>query len=111
MWQQPNQPRRNPRHVRYAGRGKMRTPTAQQLLLGQSGRTRLLPLTAWPPPYQAGDERHSDSWNIEKAYCLSLYEGLPERNPVLAGLSPHENLHRNVSVPGTPCSRTHMAGI
>ena len=72
----------------------MCTPDVHQLLLGQFGRTRLLPLTAWPPPNQAGDERHSESRGNEKAYCLSPDEGPPQRNPVLVGLSPHEDLHR-----------------
>ena len=77
-----------------------------------TGRTRLLPLTAWPPPYQADDDRHSDSREIEKAYCLSPYEGPPQAKPrvgrVIASRGPASH---NVSVPGTPCSRAHMAGV
>ena len=64
-----------------------------------TGRTRLLPLTAWPPPYQADDDRHSDSREIEKAYCLSPYEGPPQAEPrvgrVLASRGPASH---NVSV-------------
>ena len=77
-----------------------------------TGRTRLLPLTAWPPPYQADDDRHSDSREIEKAYCLSPYEGPPQAEPrvgrVIASRGPASH---NVSVPGTPCSRAHKAGV
>ena len=36
----------------------------------------------------------SYSRQVEKAYCLSPYEGPPQRKPVLAGSSPHEDLHR-----------------
>ena len=77
-----------------------------------TGRTRLLPPTAWPPPYQADDDRHSDSREIEKADCLSPYEGPPQAEPrvgrVIASRGPASH---NVSVPGTPCSRTHMEGV
>ena len=74
MWQKPHQKRANPRHVRHAGRCKMRTPTVQRLLLGLPGRTRLQPLTAWPPTHQVVDGRHSDLRVIEEAYCLSPNE-------------------------------------
>ena len=65
MWQKPHQKRENPRRVRHAERCKMRTPTVQRLLLGLPGRTRLLPLNAWPATHQVVDGRYSDSREIE----------------------------------------------
>ena len=93
--------------MRHAGRCKLRTPTVQRLLLGQPGRARLLTPTAWPPVLQSGDDRYSDARKIKKANC----EGPPRRSPVLAGLSPHEDLQRTPSAYQTRPAATNIRQV